>query len=122
MLSAAFLALTIAVLLGALLAVLHLRAAARLPAWPLAALHGLIALGGLGALALSLRGPVRGAAQGTAGFGAGAAVLLTLAALLGVALLSARLRRGKVPGALIALHAMFAVAGFVVLAAYYFAD
>lgn len=65
MLTAAFITLTVAVLAGSLLAVLHLRE--------------------------------------------------------GAALLAARLRRGRVPGALIAVHAMIAVSGFVVLAAYYFA-
>jgi len=47
--------------------------------------------------------------------------MLAVAALVGAALLAARLRRGRVPGALIAVHAMIAVSGFVVLAAYYFA-
>ena len=121
MLGAAFLVLTIAVLIGALLAVLHLRENAALPAFSLAALHGLIALGGLAALALSLRGPVRGVEQGTAAFGAGSAAILALAALFGVALFAARLRRGKVPRTLIAVHATLAIGGFVVLAAYYFA-
>jgi len=121
MLSAAFLALTVAVLIGALLAVLHLRENAALPAFSLGVLHGLIALGGLGCLALALRGPVRGAEQGTAAFGAGAAAILALAALVGGALLAARLRRGQVPATLIAVHAMIAISGFVVLAAYYFA-
>jgi hypothetical protein len=121
MLSAAFILLTLAALVGSLLAVLHMRESARLPAWPLPALHGLTALGGLALLALALRGPARGAGQGTAAFGPGAAALLALAALIGLALLSARLRRGQVPGALIAVHGMIAVSGFVVLAAYYFA-
>jgi hypothetical protein len=121
MLSAAFITLTIAVLAGSLLAVLHLREGAGLPAWPLPALHGLIALGGLVILSLALRGPARGLQQGTAAFGAGSAAILALAALVGIALLVARLRRGKVSSALIAVHATLAVSGFVVLAAYYFA-
>jgi len=120
-LTAAFITLTVAVLAGSLLAVLHLREGAALPAWPPAAVHGLLGIGGLVLLALALRGPARGASQGTAAFGAAAAAILALAVLVGAALLSARLRRGQVPGALIAVHAMIAVSGFVVLAAYYFA-
>ena len=121
MLTAAFAVLAVAVALGTLLAVLHMREGARPPAWPLGALHGLIALGGLGLLLLSLRGPARGAGQGTDGFGAAAALTLALAALVGTALLAARLRKRRAAGTLIAVHAMLAVAGFVVLAANYFA-
>ena len=68
-----------------------------------------------------MRGPARGVEQGTAAFGAGSAAILALAALVGVALLVARLRRGKVSSTLIGVHATLAVSGFVVLAAYYFA-
>lgn len=121
MLIAAFVTLGIAVLLGSLLAVLHLRAGAAAPAWPLGALHGLLALGGLGGLILALRGPPRGLDQGTGAFGTIAAALIVLAALAGVALLAARLRKRKLPGALIGVHATLAVGGFVILAAYLFA-
>jgi hypothetical protein len=121
MLTAAFILITIAVLLGCVLTVLHMREGAPLFAWPPGALHGLIAVGGLILLAFTLRGPVRGASQGTAAFGTGSAAILALAALFGVMLLAARLRRRQVPGGLIAVHAMIAVSGFVVLAAYYFA-
>lgn len=121
MLTAAFTMLAVAVAAGSLLAVLHIREGAGLPAWPLAALHGLVALGGLGLLALALRGPARGADQGTAGFGVAAAAALALAALVGAALLAARLRKRRVAGTLIAVHSMIAVTGFVVLAAYFFA-
>ena len=88
MLTAAFVIFTIAVALGAVLAVLHLRTNRTttpplLPQWPLAALHGILALIGLGCLALALRGPPRGVEQGTASFGMIAAVLFVLTALLG---------------------------------------
>jgi len=121
MLTAAFTMLAVAVVAGSLLAVLHVREGAGLPAWPLAALHGSLALAGLGLLALALRGPARGADQGTAGFGVAAAAALALAALVGAALLAARLRKRRVAGTLIAVHATIAVTGFVVLAAYFFA-
>jgi hypothetical protein len=121
MLTAAFAILAIAVALGLPLGALHLREGAGLPAWPLAALHALFALGGLALLALALRGPAHGTDQGTAGFGTAAAALLAVAALAGAALLAARLRKGRVAQGLIGLHAMIAVTGFVVLAAYFFA-
>ncbi len=123
MLIAAFVILGFAVLLGSTLAVLHLRAqadAASWPVvpWPVAALHGLLGIGGLLCLVLALRGPPRGLAQGTASFGAIAAALFALAALVGGAILATHLRKRRRAGALIGLHAVLAVSGFVVLAAY----
>ncbi len=126
MLTAAFVIFTIAVALGAVLAVLHLRTNRTttpplLPQWPLAALHGILALIGLGCLALALRGPPRGVEQGTASFGMIAAVLFVLTALLGARLLAARLFKKRIGGGTIAIHATLAVSGFVILAAYVFA-
>jgi hypothetical protein len=131
--------LAVAVLLGGVLAVLHLRATAGGvppaggglstapsatpppggPGWQLGALHGLIGATGLVLLLLALGGPPRGVSLGVGAFGLVAAVLLALALLVGLAVLVAfRLRRR--PGALIALHATLAVSGFVILAAYVF--
>jgi hypothetical protein len=126
MLTAAFAILTVAVALGAVLAVLHLRTnrtatPPRPPPWPLGALHGILALAGLGCLALALRGPPRGVQQGTASFGIIAAVLFVLAALLGARLLAARIFKKPIGGGTIAIHATLAVSGFVILAAYVFA-
>jgi hypothetical protein len=121
MLAAAFILLTIAVLLGSLLAVLDMRTGAPTPRWPLAALHGLFALAGFACLLLALRGPVRGLDQGTASFGMISAWLFGAAALLALSLLTARLRKRRLSGFLIGMHATFAVSGFVVLAAYFFA-
>ena len=126
MLAAAFTILTIAVALGAVLAVLHLRTNKTAtpplpPPWPLGALHGIIALTGLGCLALALRGPPRGLQQGTASFGLIATVLFVLAALLGAKLLAARILKKPIGGGTIAIHATLAVSGFVILAAYVFA-
>jgi hypothetical protein len=119
MLTAAFVILGVAVLLGAALAVLQLQTdgAAR-PRWRLAALHGCFAIAGLGCLALALRGPPRGLDQGEGSFGMIAAMLIALAALLGAGFLAARLRKRRIAGLLIGIHAMFAVSGFVILAAY----
>jgi hypothetical protein len=122
MLTAAFVILAIAVALGAVLAVLHLRSnRTATPPWPLGALHGILAIVGLGCLALALRGPPRGVQQGTASFGVIAAVLFVLAALLGARLLAARGFGKQIGGGTIAVHATLAVSGFVILAAYVFA-
>jgi hypothetical protein len=121
MLTAAFTVLALAVLLGALLAVLHMREGAVMPAWQLGTLHGLLAVGGFGALLLALRGPPHGLDQGTGSFGMIAAVLLALTAVAGAGFIAARLRRRRLSGALIGIHAMLAVSGFVILAAYVFA-
>ena len=102
-----------------LLAVLDMPTGAATEHWRLAALHGIAGLGGLGCLALALGGPVRGVEQGTALFGMISAWLLAAAALLGVSLLAARLRKRRLPGFQIGMHATLAVSGFVVLAAYF---
>ena len=118
MLIAAFIILGIAVLLGSVLAVLHLQTESSTPAWSLPALHGLLAVGGLSCLALALRGPPRGLDQGVASFGIVATSLITLAALIGVALLSKRIFKTRISGMMIGIHATFAVSGFVILTAY----
>lgn len=119
MLTVAFTTLLLAVLVGSLLAVLDMPTGTATPHWPLAALHGIAALGGLGCLALALRGPVRGLDQGTASFGTISAWLLATAALLGLSLLAARLRKRRLPGFQIGMHASLAASGFVLLAAYF---
>jgi hypothetical protein len=117
--TAALTIVTVAVLLGCWLAVMHLRTdGAVAPPWTLAALHGLVAVAGLGCLVLALRGPPRGLAQGTAGFGMIAAALMAAAALLGAGFLAARLRKRRLPGLLIGIHATLAVSGFVILTVY----
>jgi hypothetical protein len=118
MLNAAFIVLGIAVLLGGVLAVLHLREDAAPPPLPFGVLHGLIAIAGFALLALALRGPPRGVAQGTGSFGTIAAALIGMAALVGLTQLAARLRGRRLAGMLIGIHATLAVGGFVVLLAY----
>jgi len=119
MLIAAFLALSVAVLLGTALAVLYLRSktAAGAP-WALTALHGLLGIGGLTCLVVSLRGPPQGADRGVGSFGAISATLIGLAALAGLGVLLKHLLTRRRAGTLIGLHATLAVSGFVVLAAY----
>ncbi|MGH7069275.1 MAG: hypothetical protein ACREFO_04595 [Acetobacteraceae bacterium] len=120
MLELSFAVLLLAVVLGVVLALLHLRPGRASPPWPFGTLHGVIAATGFGLLLASLGGPVRGLTNGTAQFGVFAAALFASALLAGLGLL-ALLRAGRRPGFLIALHAGLAVTGFVVLAAYVFA-
>jgi hypothetical protein len=119
MLIAAFVILGVAVLLGSVLAALHLQTgSSSMPPPSLAAVHGLVAIGGLSCLALALRGPPRGLTHGVASFGILAALLITLAALMGVALLAKRIFKARIGGLMIGIHATVAVSGFVILAAY----
>jgi hypothetical protein len=118
MLIAAFVILGSAALLGTILAVLHLRSAR--PAWGFGGLHGLLGFSGLGCLSAALGGPPRGLGSGTATFGMVSAGLIVLAALVGGGLLVQRLRKRRLQGALIGIHATLAVSGFVALAAYIF--
>jgi hypothetical protein len=119
MLTIAFILLAGAVLLGSVLAVLHLRrSGAVAPPVPLAAAHGLLAMGGLACLLLALCGPPRGLETGTASFGALAAALFALAALAGGGILASHLLKRRVAGTLIGIHATLAVSGAVILAAY----
>lgn len=119
MLNAAFALLTVAVLMGALLAVPYLREGAAAPL-ALGALHGAIALAGLALLALALSGPPRGIEQGVGSFGAIATVLIALAALFGLVQFVLRLCRRRLPGGLVGAHATLAVGGFIVLLVYVF--
>jgi len=118
MLATAVLAFTIVVLLGGALAIQVLRRPTAPPPRLLAWLHGLAALISYGLLVLALRGPVRGAATGTQAFGLIAAVLLLLAALLGGVSLALHLRRRRMIGIAIGIHASVAIFGYVILAVY----
>ena len=105
-------------LLGAALAVVALqRRNAKPPLW-LAGLHGTCALLGYAALLWALRGPARGAATGTQSFGPAAAVLLLVAAALGIASLALHIRRRRLPGFWAGAHASVAIFGYVLLAVY----
>jgi hypothetical protein len=111
--------LGIVLLLGSFLAILHMRAKdpPSLCAW-LGPVHGTIAIGGLGLLLAGLGGPPHGYATGTESFRTIAAVILAIAAFVGVVILVARLRRWRGRGALIGVHGTIAIAGFVVLLVY----
>lgn len=118
MLATAFVLLGIAVVLGSVVAVLYLSREGRtIPCYP-GALHGLLALVGLGCLVLALHGPPRGLHSGSASFGMISAVLLGFAALAGGGLLMMRLRKRPPASLLLGVHATLAVCGFVILGVY----
>jgi len=119
MLNAALIVLLVAVLFGSWLAMLHFagRSAERAP-WPLALMHAGLALTGFALLAVTLRGPPRGADQGVAYFGIAAAGLLAVAAIVGAQIFVRFRLRKMSAGALVGVHAALAVSGVVILAAY----
>ncbi|MGB7036326.1 MAG: hypothetical protein WBD71_12450 [Xanthobacteraceae bacterium] len=119
MLTLAFAVLVIAVLLGSVLFVMHLRNDPRSAArWRLAGLHGLVGIGGLVCLLFALHNPSLQPDPGTAGFGGISLVLIALAALFGGGIFVARVANSRRAGALIGVHATIAISGFVILAAY----
>lgn len=117
MLTLAFWILAATVAFGSALAFLHLRAA-KLPPWPVGALHGLAGATGLVVLTLALQGPARGAEYGVSAFGPAAAVLVALALVMGLAVLIWARRFRRTSGLVIAIHSTIAVTAFVLLLAY----
>lgn len=119
MLSLAVLAFTIVVLLGGALAIQAMRAPAKPPSRWLASFHGIAALVSYGMLVVALASPTpRGAATGTQSFGLVAALLLLLAALIGIVSLALHLVKKRMPGVAIGIHASVAIFGYVILAVY----
>ena len=110
--------LGLTVVIGAAFGIAVLRQPNRPPSRWLAALHGHAALFGLGALLAALSYPAQGAATGTQSFRAIAAVLLFLAAGLGLVSLWFHGRRRTLPGFWTGAHATIAIIGYVLLAVY----
>ena len=119
MLVTSFALLLAAAMMGTVLAAVHLGVGrgAAIP-WPAWVLHGLLGAAGFAVLLLGLRGPPRGVAMGVGPFGRFAAVLLTAALLIAVAILRGRLARRPISTLTIGSHATLAIGGLVVLAAY----
>ena len=117
-LSLAVLSFTIVVLLGGALAIQILSRPTRAPSRVLTWLHGIAALLSYGVLLVALMGPPRGAATGTQSFGLIAALLLLLAAVIGVVSLVLHLFRRRMPGIAIGVHASVAIFGYIILAVY----
>ena len=112
MLSVAFVLLSLAVLLGASLALLYLRQEAGRAPWFGRAAHGLFGAGGL---ALMLLAP----------FGAGGGLARAGLALIGAALPLGLIfwlgwnRLGRARDLVLILHAFLAITGFVLLSSWY---
>lgn len=117
-LSLAVWSFTIVVFLGTALAIQILRRPTHAPSRLLAWLHGVAALLSYGMLVVALKGPARGAATGTQSFGLTAAILLLVAAAIGLLSLVLHYRRRRMPGVAIGVHASVAVFGYVILAVY----
>ena len=117
MLSTAFYLVSLAVVLGVVLALLHMRGGMR-PHWVAGVTHGGLGAGGLLALVLSLRGPPRGALTGVGPFGTIAAVLGAMAIAAGLGVEAALRRNRALGGVAIAVHATLAITAYVILAAY----
>ena|SRR5271165_856156 len=115
----AFAVLSATALIGMLLAAWHLRATdGSLPPWWAGAIHGLCGAAGFAALLLALGGPARGVTQGAGSFGVVAAVMLGAALGVGGAVPLLWRWRGQPPGGVLAIHAVIAISGYVILAAY----
>jgi hypothetical protein len=118
LLSAAAWLLGLASLAGLALVILSQKVRPKGRAWWPGVLHGVLGLAGLGVLLLALRGPARGIEAGAGSFGLVAAVLVGLAALAGLTVFVTRLRRRTPSTVALGVHATFAIAGVVMLAAY----
>jgi hypothetical protein len=105
--------LTAAVAAGSVLAAWHMRDGASRPPRLAGIAHGVAGAVGLGVLILALQGPPRGVATGVAAFGPAAAALFGMALLTGLVVLA--LRGKALP---IAIHAGFAITGYVLLLAW----
>lgn len=98
----------VAAVAGLTMAIMHFRGISP-PRTALAALHGVFAASGLVVLLMAL---VKTGFGGKAGIALG---LLVVAALGGFGLLSWHAKQQRLPSALVAGHALLAVAGFVTL-------
>ena len=107
--------LSIAVIAGTVLALLHLRATDSASRPPLAAgiAHGVVGAAGMIVLLLAMRGPPRGVEAGAGYFGAVSAWLFAGALATGIGILSIRQK-----ALLIAIHGSIAVTGYVLLLAW----
>ena len=122
---AAFAVLSVTVLAGMGLGVLHLlkeKPPGRLT-WK-GALHGLGGVAGLSLLLLALSRPgltpsARAVRMGAGGFAYASGVLICIAFAGGLAMLVANLRRRPMAGSLVAAHSVIAIAGYVILATYF---
>lgn len=118
MLFLAFALVLVAAAFGGALVWMNLAPGRAAPPWPYGMLHAVLGAAGLAVLLLALRGPPRGEAMGVGSFGSIAAWLLAVALLMGLVLLSTRLRHRRLTSGPVGIHAMLAISGVVILAAY----
>ncbi len=120
MLRIAFASLSLAVLLGAVLAILHLRPDARRPHWIGRAAHGLLGVAGL-VLLLGLAWQAAGTVfPGPRGSLARSGLALIAAAMpLGLILWLGWRRLAPARSAVLILHAVLAITGYVLLSGWY---
>ena len=107
--------LSIAVIAGAVLALLHLRAtdSASRPPFAAGIAHGVLGATGLIILLLALQGPPRGIEAGAGSFGTVSAWLFAGALVTGIAIITLRQK-----AIVIAIHAGIAITGYVLLLAW----
>ena len=107
--------LSIAVVAGAILAGWHLRATDNGSRPPPAAgiVHGVVGIVGFIGLLLTLAGPSRAVDTGAGSFGTSSAVLLGVAAVLGISMLVLRQK-----ALVMAIHGLIAVTGYVLFLAW----
>jgi hypothetical protein len=82
------------------------------------ALHGFVGATGLAILFLALRGPPRGVKFGAGAFGTISAALLVAALIGGLTILVTRAQAKPVRFGLVAMHGLFAIAGYTILCTY----
>lgn len=109
-----------AVAMGIGLVALYLmgEAAPRVPGWT-SWLHGAAGAASVIAAWLASRGPPRGVASGSSGFGTSGSMLLLGALIAGGVVLAMQFRRRRVSPAIVAIHAMLGIAGAVLFAAWW---
>jgi hypothetical protein len=118
MLRLSLILLGIAMLFGFVLAAMNLRTSDKAPPLLVRVMHGVLGAAGLVALLLTMGTPPQGANAGVDTFRLDAAVLLGAALLLGLGILVTFRVAPKSAGAVIALHAIVAMFGLAILAAY----
>lgn len=123
MLLLALFLIVLAALLGAGLAAWHLHdgewQGRRIPPWSLGLLHGGMGLAGLATLLIALIGSATGGGSGAVTLGYVAAVILTVALLVGMVPLTSRLRHSPMPlpSVVFGIHGTIAVYGTIMLIA-----
>jgi len=116
-LTLSFYLLTAAVLLGLVLALFYVGFLPR-RSWIAGAVHGGLAAAGLIALVLSLGGPPRGVEYGVQSFGLIAAIVASIALLIGLGVVGLQFFRQRTVSGLVGLHVTVGLGAYFFLMAY----